>query len=154
MTLLKIFNNHAPMCMGHLHPFGCLPVLFPDVLFVLHFKSRRVRVNDSIALDENSDLCLLRCSDLLTSSRFSIESFSVLRSLWCIPMLRGILPFDNSQTNLANRIQQFGFSTLINALRTPFLECLHLIFIAPTGSKLSGETPFINCPLMFLISSI
>lgn len=141
-------------CIGQAQSVGCLPVIFPALLRVLHRNSRRFSVQVATLLALNSGRCSARWSRLLLSSRLPGSSFSLFRSLWWIPNPLGIGPLSFSQTYCASSPQVFGSAIFMNARRSPFRLCLVRILIDPTGNLLSRGIPLVNLPSKSLILSI
>lgn len=137
-------------CNGHWQFAGCLPVFFV-LLFVLQRFVRRASTHDATACDWNSSRCSAKCDALDVSSRFPGSSFSLSRSLWWIPMPRGIGPCSRSQTYRARSTHLFGSATLINARRSPPRLCRVRILTVPTGNLFS---PPDICPSSFLMQAL
>lgn len=145
-------KNYGGAWMGQVQFRGWRPVRFV-VLLVDHRCSRRASTQEATARSWYSSRCSSRCAALLTSSRLSISSFNGSRSLWWMPIPRGMGPWTSSQLQRARKIQTFGSATLTNALRTPPRPCLVRMRTEPTGKRLSAGTPAMNRPSLSLIGN-
>lgn len=146
--------DYDAQCRGQVHCAGCLPVIFPVLLFVLQFAALRTLVKLSVILPRYSSTCLSRCCETLTSSKFSIESFSGLPSTWCTTKPLGIGPLADSQITTASGLHWFGSATFIHARLAPPLLWRVLIVTAPILYLFSSGLPVMNCPLLFRIPTV
>lgn len=120
-------------CSGQEQPTGCLPVIFPVLLFVLHFNFLRALTNFRITVSRYSGICICRWRDRVTASRFLRSSSKVFSFLWWTIFPAGSGPFSASQIITARNFQTFGSATFTQARRTPPRLCRVLMVTVPTG---------------------
>lgn len=129
---------------------GGRPVRFVS-LRVDHLRCLRAKTKFAKAFCLNSGIWIARCSALVTNSKFSKRSLSVLLSLWWIPIVFEIDPFADSQICLARRTQTLGSAIFIKARCSLCLFFLVLITIEPIGYLWFWPCP--NLSFMGLIIS-